>query len=385
MILKFENGESYTREQFDAIASDYANELIKAGYDKTCRLGVYSHCHNLMKIYGVMQVCSVVIMDKDATDYELGFYDIDIWEDKLPTPRYNQCDEHELIAFWGSGSTDKPRLIPLTRQDHETEGLDTNIQIHAKITENDITVNCIPLWACIGFQLFSICYKTGATYYAFDNVWKSWPKAKPTFLVANPNILYKLMHYCQEPYNTMTVRHIRTVGAPMYKEFKHEVQNYFNCITTDSYGLNETGTISIMHYPQKHGSVGYILPNKNVKFINDEIVVDGFHTGDLGYVDEEGFLFITGRVKEVINRDGMKIMPYEVEEALIRAGAKDCVVFGNDAIYALVVGEIDHDKLSNDVAWWKVPQKFFYVESIPRKGQGKISRKDLLEKYIKLS
>lgn len=385
IILSFENGDTYTKEQFDSLAQSYAKELIDAGYDKTCRLGVYSHCTNLMKIYGVMSVCSVVVMDYKATEIERKYYDVDIWDDVLPKPRYNQCNDDEITAFVSSGSTDALRLIPLTRDDHDTEGLDTNIQIHANITNKDSTINCIPLWACIGFQLFSICYRTGATYHVLDNVWESWPKVKPTFLVANPSILLKLKKYCKVPYETMSIRHIRTVGAPMYKDFKHEMQNYFNCITTDSYGLNETGTISIMHYPQKHGSVGFVLPNKTVTFDNGEIVVDGYYTGDLGYIDDEGFLFITGRVKDVINQEGIKIMPYEVEEALIKCGAIDCVVFGYDSVYAVIVGEVDMEQLSKEIAWYKIPKKVFYVESIPRKGQGKISRKELLKKYVKLS
>jgi len=124
-----------------------------------------------------------------------------------------------------------------------------------------------------------------------------------------------------------------------------------------------------------------VLPNKTVTFDNGEIVVDGYHTGDLGYIDDEGFLFITGRVKDVINQEGIKIMPYEVEEALIKCGAIDCVVFGYDSVYAVVVGQIDTEQLSKEIAWYKIPKKVFYVESIPRKGQGKISRKELLKQY----
>jgi len=167
----------------------------------------------------------------------------------------------------------------------------------------------------------------------------------------------------------------------MYKDFKVEAQQFFNCITTDSYGVNEIGTISIMHYPQKYNSVGYVLDNIDCKIIDNEIIVNNFATGDLGHIDEDGFLFITGRKKETIIKGGWKIMPYEVEQALLDSGASDVVVFGYDNVYAEVVGKIDLDLLKSKIARYKIPEKIFYVESINRKGQGKINRKNLLDEY----
>ena len=74
----------------------------------------------------------------------------------------------------------KSHIVPTEEQYNKT-GLDINIQIHGKITENDITINCIPLWVCIGFQTFALCYKTGATYYVLDDPWTSWAKCQPYF------------------------------------------------------------------------------------------------------------------------------------------------------------------------------------------------------------
>jgi len=379
-FLVFENGTTYTKTQFDAKTKKYAKQLKKAGYNKTCRIGVFSNTENIFKIFGAMQVCSPVIIDYTMTEHELSYYDIDIWNDILPQPRYNQCNTDEVVGICSSGSTEKHRIIPITEDQYYRDGLDNNIQIHGNITENDSTINVIPLWVCIGFQTFALCYKTGATYYVLDDPWKSWPSVNPTFIIGSPNVLRGMMSP-NVPYRNMTIRHIRTVGAPMYKDFKVEAQQFFNCITTDSYGVNEIGTISIMHYPQKYNSVGYVLDNIDCKIIDNEIIVNNFATGDLGHIDEDGFLFITGRKKETIIKGGWKIMPYEVEQALLDSGASDVVVFGYDNVYAEVVGKIDLDLLKSKIARYKIPEKIFYVESINRKGQGKINRKNLLDEY----
>ena len=153
-ILKFEDGKSYTKEEFDKISNVYAEELKKAGYDRTCRIGIYSDWNNIFKIFGAMQVCSPVIVDKDSKTFELDFYDIDIWSDSIPAPRFNQCKDDEVAGICSSGSTDKPRIVPITKQQYDIDGLDNNIQLHANLTDKDSTVNFIPYWVCIGFQTY---------------------------------------------------------------------------------------------------------------------------------------------------------------------------------------------------------------------------------------
>ena len=380
-ILKFENGKAYTKDEFDSIAETYAEQLRQAGYDKTCRIGVYSDWTNIFKIFGAMKVCSPVIVDNQFKDFEKNFYDIDIWVDDLPKPRYNQCSTDEVVGICSSGSTDEPRIVPITEKQYNIDGLDNNIQIHANLGINDSTVNFIPYWVCIGFQTFCICYKYGCTYHVLEQPWKTWPSVNPTFVVGSPNVLKAMMNPTV-PYDNMSIRHIRTVGAPMYRELKERATSYFNCITTDSYGVNELGTISIMHYPQKHGSVGFVLDKMDVTIAEDnEIIANGFATGDLGHIDKDGFLFVTGRKKETIIAGGWKIMPYEVEKALLESGASDAVVFGYDKVYAEVVGEVDMDILQSKLVEYKIPVKFYQVDAIDRKGQGKINRKNLLKKY----
>ncbi len=129
---------------------------------------------------------------------------------------------------------------------------------------------------------------------------------------------------------------------------------------------------------------------------NKEAFTDGwFKTGDQGYLDEDGYLFITGRLKEIINRGGEKISPREVDDVLLEHPAvAQAVTFavphptlGEDVAAAVVleknasVTEIQLQRLvSARLAEFKIPQRVLFVDEIPKSATGKIRRFDLAEK-----
>jgi len=119
-------------------------------------------------------------------------------------------------------------------------------------------------------------------------------------------------------------------------------------------------------------------------------IVDGWlHTGDLGMLDERGYLFIRGRLREVINSGGFKVYPGDVESSLARhAAVAECAVFGaedarwGEAVNAAVVLKpgmiVESDEL---IAWVKeelgsvkAPKRVWFVERLERNAAGKVSR-----------
>jgi len=102
----------YSRDECENLQQKYVTELLQAGYDRTCRLAVTSDYSNIFKYRAIMKVCSVTVIDQYASDFEKSFYDIDIWEKELPKPRYNQCQEDEVISYCSSGSTKQHKLMP---------------------------------------------------------------------------------------------------------------------------------------------------------------------------------------------------------------------------------------------------------------------------------
>jgi phenylacetate-coenzyme A ligase PaaK-like adenylate-forming protein len=153
---------------------------------------------------------------------------------------------YEVTAFCSSGSTDVPRLIPWTLN----QSLYKGVEYHLRniITRYDVTFNLLPLWSSIGLQVFNIFQEKDADFHILDNIY-NWPTIKPTFLLGLPSQLVDLIDNTSLPYELMTIRHIRTIGGPLSKEVKQKIQTYFNCITTDTYGMNEIGSIATMRSP----------------------------------------------------------------------------------------------------------------------------------------
>jgi acyl-CoA synthetase (AMP-forming)/AMP-acid ligase II len=140
-----------------------------------------------------------------------------------------------------------------------------------------------------------------------------------------------------------------------------------------------------------------VMPGyENNREANASAFADGwFRTGDQGFMDEEGYLRITGRLKELINRGGEKISPSEVDEVLMHhPGVHQAVTFsiphdklGEEVAAAVVLHEgqaaSDHDLkafAAEHLAHFKVPRKIIFVREIPKGPTGKVQRIGLAAK-----
>jgi O-succinylbenzoic acid--CoA ligase len=178
-----------------------------------------------------------------------------------------------------------------------------------------------------------------------------------------------------------------------------------------TYGMTETcsqvTTLAAEDAERKVGSAGRPLLTTHVRIESGEILVQGptvapgcyetdgwLHTGDLGHIDDEGFLYVTGRSSEVIVTGGENVMPAEVEAVLISHPAvADAAVVGRphpewqEAVCALVVATEDSDVSEDDLrshcqgslAGYKVPKQVDFVSSLPRTASGKLLRGQLPE------
>jgi long-chain acyl-CoA synthetase len=189
----------------------------------------------------------------------------------------------------------------------------------------------------------------------------------------------------------------------------------------EAYGIIEVGVpfINSFHNPEKRGSVGRILPDYEVKIVNPDkdgvgkVYIKGkgmfeayfspwqkrhdltkegwFHTGDLGRLDNEGFLYIAGREKNIINFTGMKIFPYEVESVLNQhPDIRESLVYGTvhpqygELPCAKIVlkddikTDFDINKIRKfcykHLAQYKVPKEFHFVSNLDKTASGKLKR-----------
>ncbi|MHB8062592.1 MAG: class I adenylate-forming enzyme family protein [Ruminiclostridium sp.] len=244
-------------------------------------------------------------------------------------------------------------------------------------------------------------------------------EARGNVLVAVPSMLSALLtlrYRYKQPIKGL-LKAVLCGSAKLHQNIIESFEKEFGTRILENYGLTET--LLIAHYSPgdqyKQGSVGKVSPQCEVRFEEDgEILVsspflfegyylepeltakayDGkwFHTGDLGYVDEERYLYLKGRKRNVINKAGIKIDPNEIDEVFLRypcvtdvvtIGVED-TVYGQEIIAFVTVSDtnITAEVLENhartNLEKVKRPKSIHIVPAIYRNNMGKVNRDELL-------
>ncbi|MFQ6618919.1 MAG: class I adenylate-forming enzyme family protein, partial [Fidelibacterota bacterium] len=235
-----------------------------------------------------------------------------------------------------------------------------------------------------------------------------------------------------EKYDLSSLRICICGAAPMPVEVFRKFEEKFKAFILEGYGLSEgtcVSSVNPLDGTRKIGSIGLPIPEQEMKIFDDqdrelpqgeigEIVIRGenvmvgyyknpeataetlrngwLHTGDLGYVDEEGYFYIVGRKKEMIIRGGENIYPKEIEEVLYRHPkiAEAAVVGLPDKIWgeevsAFIVLKLGESLSEEEViayckehlADYKCPQKVMFTGVFPKTATGKIQKGKLRELY----
>ncbi len=342
---------------------------------------------------------------------------------------FSQSSDIALILHT-SGTTSQPKMVPLKQSQLCLSA--SNIQKTLELTSSDRCFNIMPLFHIHGLVagLLSsvlkgasvVCTRGFDPNTFMNNIEKyqaSWYTAVPTM---HQNILQLKK---QEPKRKHSLRFIRSSSAPLPETVIAGLEEFFAVPVIEAYGMTEAAhQISSNPLPpdqRKSGSVGkasgpkvaimgekqdflapkqigeIVIQGNNVitgyahnKKANQENFVGGwFCTGDQGYLDSEGYLYICGRLKEMINRGGEKIFPKEVDEVLLaHQDVAQALTFasahsslGEDVAAAIVLKEgksLSKKELQKFVgehlARFKVPQEIFFLEKIPTGPTGKPDR-----------
>jgi o-succinylbenzoate---CoA ligase len=309
-----------------------------------------------------------------------------------------------------SGSTGEPRQVGLTYGNFLFSAVGSAFNIG--VEPADRWLCCLPLSHVAGLSIVlrSVIYGTTAVLldgFDTDQVASTLTSGGITVLSLVPTMLLRLL---EADADLSAPRAILIGGGPVPEAALEEALAR-GATVVQTYGMTETcsqvTTLSPEDAARKIGSAGRPLLTTHVRIEGDEILVQGptvskealdpdgwLHTGDLGHIDEEGFLYVTGRRSEVIVSGGENVMPAEVESVLLAHPAvADVAVFGRpdpewqEAVCACVVlakgAEVGEDELRShsavSLAGFKVPKRIDFVSELPRSPSGKLLRGELVQ------
>ncbi len=341
-------------------------------------------------------------------------------------------DDPALIIYT-SGTTGQPKGVVL---DHANLlAMTSSIIEHFALTAADRSLLVLPLFHVNGLVVgvLSVLRAGGETVIAprFDaqTFWGHVERHRPTFFSAVPTI-YAMLDALDprvEP-DTSALRFVVCGAAPMSAELIHRFEARYDVPVIEGYGLSEGTVASVVNPlagPRKPGTVGIPLPGQSVWVVDPdgrrlppgeagEVVITGpnvmrgylgrpeetartiregwLHTGDVGRFDEDGYLSIVERIKEMIIRGGENIYPKEIENALYThpavleaavVGAPD-EVFGEQPVAFVTTRpgqETTGDELiahcGGNLAKFKLPRAVHIVAELPKNAVGKIAKIEL--------
>ena len=352
----------------------------------------------------------------------------------------------DLSDLWyTSGTTGAPKGIMLTHRNILTCTQLLLSEVY-DITREDklLTVGALSHAASVRILPFIVRGATNYLHPHFDPVkaLQEIQESKITDLSTVPTMLIGLMDHPERPrYELSSLKRITYAGAPMAVERIKEAVTLFGPVLDQSYGQAES-IITITHLPrQEHilkddpdrkrrfASAGREYPEVQVRIVDErdqvlgpgeigevitcsDLVMRGYwnqpskteealrggwlHTGDMGYLDEAGYLFLIDRKHDKIITGGLNVYPREVEEILAaHPGVAQVVVFGQDDPYwgevvtAAVIprkgipvsAEALMDFSKERLSGYKRPKKIFLVEEFPKNLYGKVLRKDLKKQW----
>jgi oxalate---CoA ligase len=339
-----------------------------------------------------------------------------------------QPDDQGLVLHT-SGTTSRPKIVPLRQRN--LAGSARNIAAHLRLTPDDRSLNVMPLFHIHGIMAGLLApLSAGASVVCtpgFDAFkFHRWvDELQPTYYTAVPTMHQMVLARAPKERRATTLRFVRSSSASLPAPVLGSLTELFGVPVVEAYGMTEAShqmtSNPLPPGAQKVGSVGQatgievaildaagdLVPagQRGEVSIRGASVVDGyennpeanasaytnswFRTGDEGTLDAEGYLFLTGRLKEQINRGGEKISPLEVDDALLRhPSVAEAVTFGiphfklGEEVGAVVVvadGQALTERelrtfAGQQLAAFKVPDKIIFVDEIPKGATGKVQR-----------
>jgi long-chain acyl-CoA synthetase len=377
-------------------------------------------------------VKQVLVCEGDAQDHPT----LDDWVEKGSSQGalLDMASDDPAVILYTSGTTGFPKGATLSHGNVVSNAW--SAVHHAGFTHHDRMILFLPI-----FHVFGQNFIMNATFAASgtlvlhrrfvpDRVIDSIHKDRVTMFFAVPTIYIALLNMQLPGDGFPSIRYEFSAAATMPREISARWTERFGRPVYEGYGLTECSPFACYNHDFRHkfGSVGTPIENFEIKIMDSddrevsigkwgEICIRGpgvmkeywkkpsetqqalrngwLHSGDIGMMDDEGYVFIVDRVKDMINVSGFKVWPAEVEEFLYKHPAiKEVAVFGKPhpdkgetAVAAIVLKEGETatsaeiiDYCRNHLAVYKAPTHVDFLSELPKSATGKILKRTLRDK-----
>lgn len=398
------------------------------------RKSFYKDCDK----YGGIKVNGLSICLDGEYENTIPFTNIEKMSNERPVSE-NITGNESLVLTMTSGSTGKPKPIDISQKNTYDRAI-AHISVY-NITKQDRILAATPLYHTLAERLVILPLILGATSILLPRftpaLWlKCVKEQQPTFTIAVSAQLAQILDILSqvEDVSINSFRCIVSSSALLEESVKYRLIEKLPCEFHEMYGTSETSTITDICFQKvsnKQKSVG--LPFEGVKvriwdeddardcvpgeigeiiclspltckgYYKQDALMEAskyqeyFRTGDLGFMDEDGYLYFSGRKKELIITGAVNVYPHDIDEVVSRLPeVEECAAFsypddklGEVVALAVVPKEDTEVKLrtiktycARNLADFQQPHKIFIVDALPKNAMGKLQRMNILD-YIK--
>lgn len=366
--------------------------------------------------------------------------------DEVPDVEINPKEDLALIQYTG-GTTGVSKGAMLTHYNIVSNQLQLTSVMYPPIVQGEecfvcalpmfhiFALNCIMLAAINAASKMILITDPLAGRPMLQDLLETLYKYKPTFFHAVPSMYVGLLfHKDIKDYDLTSIRACLSGAAPLPEQVMYNFEELTGANVVEGYGLTETSPVThvnpLVPGLKRPGSVGLPIADTDAKIFDSkeggqdtelpqgeegEIGMKGpqvmkgywkkpeetantfnkdgyFMTGDIGYIDEDGFFFITGRKKNMIDVSGLKVYPREVEEELIEHPAvQEVAIIGaphairGETVMAFVVLQDDETASEEEliefckgrIARYKIPRSVIFIDELPKSAIGKVLHREL--------
>ncbi|GAA0601190.1 long-chain-fatty-acid--CoA ligase [Virgibacillus siamensis] len=391
------------------------------------------------KIYPIIQKrqYNMVVKTEETDDTHIWLNMMDRSDSNYQPVEVDPTEDLALLQYTG-GTTGHPKGVMLTHRNLVANVQMCNAWLYRMDPSEQIVLGVLPFFHVYGMTTvmnMSMMYGSKMILLPkFDTkeVLKTIHKQKPTLFPGAPTIYIGLLHHPElKKYDLSSIEACISGSAPL----PAEVQDQFESVTggrlVEGYGLTETSPVTHSNFvwaDRVNGSIGVPWPDTDCKIINmetneeaavgevgevavkgpqvmkgywgkrqetDNVLQNGWMcTGDMGYMDEEGYFYIVDRKKDMIIAGGYNIYPREVEEVLYEHEAvQEAVVAGipdayrGETVKAYIVFKAGYKETEEELnafcrknlAAFKVPRIYEFRDELPKTAVGKILRRKLID------